>query len=72
MTINEGIKAFNCSEQEFKSNHSWLLAKNDIWQQGLDENALNEFICIDGAAEDESSEGWWNYEDVKMFFKEIN
>ena len=62
------------SENEFQSSFSHLLVVGDVWERNKVEKGNfvdNVFTCIEGQWKGEVNDGWWDYEDVKDFFKVI-
>lgn len=47
-----------------------MLCKDDIWETSIDDPEL--FVCTSGDWEGEFNEGWWEYEDLKSYFEEID
>jgi hypothetical protein len=54
-------------ENEFQSSFSHLLVVGDVWEKDED----GDFVCIEGEWKGECNDGWWEYNDVKKYFKKV-
>ena len=54
-------------EKTFQSSFSHLLVVGDVWEGDED----GELVCIEGKWKGESNDGWWEYSDVKEYFKKV-
>jgi hypothetical protein len=70
--VSEDLTDFGMvGEKEFEMSFSHLLVKGDVWEKKV-EDGFEFFECVDGKWKGESNDGWWDFEDVKKYFKEIN
>ena len=58
------------SHEELMNRITHMLIKGDIWETSIDDPDL--LICTSGDWENEFNEGWWEYEDLKEYFEEID
>lgn len=58
------------SHEELMNRIVHMLVKGDIWKTSIDEPEF--LLCVSGAWENEYNEGWWEYENLKEYFEEID
>lgn len=57
------------SHEELMNRIVHMLVVGDIWETITDKE---NFICISGEWENEYNEGYWEYENLKEYFEEID
>jgi hypothetical protein len=57
------------SKEELFDSLAHLLVVGDIWE--TDKEYPEYLVCVSGEWEGELSDGWWEYEKLKDYFKEI-
>lgn len=58
------------SKEELFNSITHLLVKGDVWE--TDKENPEYFVCVESENWlGELNDGWWSYEELKHFFKEI-